>query len=90
VLEPSDLLAAFVRALLDGGKVALASTYLAGPDADLPPLPPAMTEQLVVSVASHLLKGATSLDHPSIGRARSILMLARPDSKVNECLSGQG
>ena len=81
-LQPSELLAAFVRALLDGGKVSLASSFLAGPDAGLPLLPPAMTEQLVVSVSSQLLRAATSLDHPSVGQARSILTLAPPDAKV--------
>lgn len=81
MLDPSELLAAFVRSLLDNGKVALASSYLGGRDADLPLLPHSVTEQLVVSVASQLLKGATSLDHPDIGQARSILTLA-PESKV--------
>ena len=83
VLQPPELLAAFVRSLLDGGKVALASSYLAGPDAGLPQLPPSMTEQLVVSVASQLLKAATSLDHSTVGQARSILTLAPPEAKVD-------
>ena len=85
-LDPPDLLAAFIRALLDAGKVALASAFMAGgPEEEgggLPALPAAVTEPLVLSVAAQLLRTATSLDHAAVGQARSVLTLAPPDAKV--------
>ncbi|GAX79632.1 hypothetical protein CEUSTIGMA_g7073.t1 [Chlamydomonas eustigma] len=79
-LDPRELLSGFVRTLLDAGRVSIAHAFLAGEEAEIPPLPPQDVERLVLAVASQLLRSATSLDHPSISQARGILTLAPPEA----------